>query len=187
MSHDAEPVPGHRLPLGISVTNGTLTNFLDGGADFSFDVIPSGQGTVSIKVLDWVCFDSAGNFNEGDTLNVVYDSIPPAISVLGDNPVTVYLYTVYSDASATAFDGNDGDLTANISTDTSNVNTWNPGAYTVTYDVSDSAGNPAHTTRTVEVDGLDPSMPLDWKLALVAITVLWIATVWLKDKRQNRS
>ncbi|MCL4693685.1 MAG: DUF5011 domain-containing protein [Candidatus Hydrogenedentes bacterium] len=180
-----EPVPGHRLPLGISVTNGTLANYIDAGVEFTFDVIPSGQGTVSVEVFDWVCLDAAGNFNEGDTLDIVFDSIPPAISVLGDNPVSAYLYAMYADAGATAFDANDGDLTADVIVDTSYVNTGVPGAYTVTYDVSDSAGNPAHATRTVQVDGLDPSVPMDWRWTLFVLSIAGIAALG-RMKRQPK-
>ena len=48
----------------------------------------------------------------------------------------------YTDAGATALDNIDGDITSNIAT----VNPVDPstvGVYTVTYNVSDAAGNPA--------------------------------------------
>jgi len=88
---------------------------------------------------------------------VVSDSAPPIITLLGTNPVTLEAGTSYSDAGATASDNVDGDLTANIVTDTSAVNTAVAGSYTVTYDVSDAAGNPAtQVTRTVIVADTTP-------------------------------
>jgi len=56
------------------------------------------------------------------------------------------------DAGATAADNVDGDVTANIVA-VSNVNTTMAGSYTVTYNVSDAAGNAATTvTRAVYVN-----------------------------------
>lgn len=76
---------------------------------------------------------------------------PPVITLLGDNPVNITVGDPYVDAGATAFSQLDGDITANISV-VSTVNPNIPGIYTVTYYVSDSAGNPAiPVTRIVNV------------------------------------
>ncbi len=56
----------------------------------------------------------------------------------------------YTDAGATAYDETDGDLTASIVT-TGTVNTTKTGTYTITYSVSDAAGNRAEESRTVLV------------------------------------
>ncbi|NRA49074.1 MAG: DUF5011 domain-containing protein, partial [Phaeodactylibacter sp.] len=76
---------------------------------------------------------------------------PPVITILGDNPATVTEGSTYSDAGATATDDTDGDITSSISV-SSNVNTSAAGSYTVTYDVSDAAGNNTQATRTVNVE-----------------------------------
>lgn len=79
------------------------------------------------------------------------DSTPPVITLNGDAIVTLLVGETYNDAGATASDDVDGDLTATIVTG-STVDTSTAGTYTVTYDVSDSAGNAAvQVTRTVEV------------------------------------
>jgi len=40
-----------------------------------------------------------------------------------------------------------------------------------------TAGNPAHATRTVQVDGLDPSVPMDWRWTLMALALAGILTM----------
>ena len=49
----------------------------------------------------------------------------------------------YTELNATATDLVDGDLTGNIVIDSSAVNTGRVGDYSVTYDVTDTAGNAA--------------------------------------------
>jgi len=79
------------------------------------------------------------------------DTIPPVITVLGSNPVTVTQGSLYVDVGATAFDNVDGDITSHIVT-VNPVNTNVIGTYTVTYNVEDAAGNHAvQKTRTVHV------------------------------------
>lgn len=79
------------------------------------------------------------------------DTTAPVITLLGTTPVNLYVGDAYSDAGATASDNIDGDITANIIT-VNPVNTAVAGTYTITYNVSDAAGNPAtQVTRTVNV------------------------------------
>ncbi len=87
----------------------------------------------------------------GGSTSSTADTTAPVIKILGFNPSSVPQGLVYSDAGATATDNVDGDITANI-TATNSVNTSTLGNYTVTYDVSDAAGNAAATqTRQVAV------------------------------------
>lgn len=85
------------------------------------------------------------------------DTESPVITVLGDNPVSIEVDSIYEDAGATAFDNCQGEISGDIMTENP-VNTSIPGLYTVTYTVSDSAGNAAEATRivivTVSADGL---------------------------------
>ena len=70
---------------------------------------------------------------------------------LGDASVTIEVGNAYVDAGATAEDAVDGDISAAITTDSS-VDVDTVGTYTVTYNVSDAAGNAAvEVTRTVSV------------------------------------
>ena len=79
------------------------------------------------------------------------DSTPPVITLNGDASVTVTEDGSYVDAGATASDGADGDISANIQIEGA-VDTSEPGTYTLIYDVSDAAGNEADTkVRKVKV------------------------------------
>lgn len=89
------------------------------------------------------------------------DTVPPTITILGDNPATVQCGSTYTDAGATANDDRDGDITANI-TVTNNVNTSVVGSYTVEYSVSDAAGNTTTAVRNVNVvDTTAPTITLN--------------------------
>ena len=77
------------------------------------------------------------------------DTTKPTITVLGDNPVTVEQGSTYTDAGATATDDVDDTVTVVTS---GSVNTATVGEYTITYTATDSAGNVANATRTVNVE-----------------------------------
>ena len=81
------------------------------------------------------------------------DLTPPVITLTGDAAVTVECGDSYTDAGATATDDRDGDVTAGIVVAGDAVDTTTPGTYTITYNVSDLAGNAAtEVTREVTVD-----------------------------------
>ena len=74
------------------------------------------------------------------------------ITLVGANPQIIELGTAYSELGATATDNIDGDISANISIDATYVDINTVGDYTVTYNISDAAGNPAtQVTRTVTI------------------------------------
>ena len=83
------------------------------------------------------------------------DTVPPVITVNGDNPATVELGSTYTDAGASAFDAFHGDtpVTSSGSVDTNTV-----GSYTITYSATDKNGNTATATRTVNV--VDTTAPV---------------------------
>jgi len=94
--------------------------------------------------------DLAGNAGSAQIIISNIDKIAPVITVLGNNPHTMIQGETYTDAGATATDNRDGDITHRIQT-SGKVDTAIPGIYTITYTVSDEAGNVATATRTVEV------------------------------------
>jgi hypothetical protein len=88
--------------------------------------------------------DSAGNLGLGD-------AVAPVITLNGESAVNVPSGSAYNDAGATAADNIDGDISTRVVVNNP-VNTAVVGAYTVTYNVQDFAGNPAtQVTRTVNV------------------------------------
>ena len=79
------------------------------------------------------------------------DTLPPDITLLGYTPITTYQGFPYTDAGVTASDVQDGDLSGSVIT-VDPVDLSTAGSYTITYNVSDAAGNAAtEVTRTVNV------------------------------------
>lgn len=57
---------------GITVTNGTVTNFkATGAATFTFGVVPTGDGQVTVRVGEGVAADAAGNKNTASNVQTV--------------------------------------------------------------------------------------------------------------------
>lgn len=80
----------------------------------------------------------------------VQDKVAPTITLKGKNEVTIYLGNTYKDSGCTANDNYDGDITNKV-TITGEVDTKKEGTYTINYEVEDSSGNKAQTTRKVVV------------------------------------
>ena len=104
--------------------------------------------------------DAAGNTSAElvRTVNVV-DTEAPIITLEGEDPQIIELGDEdgYVELGATASDACDGDLTDDIVIDASNVDAGAVGVYTVTYNVTDGAGNEAdEIRRTVEVIDTTP-------------------------------
>ena len=137
------------------------TTYVEPGAtaldDVDGDRTVTITGTVNTAVIGpntitYTATDLSGNIGTVTrTVNVVTDATPPVITVLGDSVVTILVGTTYVDAGATASDTLDGDRTANIVITGLPINTNAEGAFTVTYTVSDIAGNVTTATRTVNV------------------------------------
>jgi len=84
------------------------------------------------------------------------DTTKPAITLIGSAKVSVIVGNSYTDAGATATDNIDGNITSKIVT-VNPVDTTKVGVYTVTYNVSDLAGNKA-TQVTREVNVITPAI-----------------------------
>jgi C1A family cysteine protease len=156
-----EPVTGFS-DSDIVPVNATVAGFSGSGASYSFNLIPLADGTVSAQIAAGAAADAAGNGNTASTiLSRISDRTAPVIALLGDSTVRIEAESEYADAGATALDGYDGDLTSQIVA-ASDVDTSTPGTYTVTYDVTDAAGNAAEqAVRTVRVIKKD-SGASDW-------------------------
>lgn len=128
-------------------TDGDLTSRIR--VTHNIDTAAEGDYTVTYTVAD----NSSNVASATRTVTVAAappDTVAPTITLLGDNPMRVALGEAFVDPGATAKDDQDGDITANIQA-TDDVDTQTEGTYTVTYTVSDAAGNTATETREVIV------------------------------------
>jgi hypothetical protein len=113
---------------------------------------------VGVHTYYAVAADSVGNTTraplEGTlsfTITVAPDTTAPVITLIGTSSVNLIVGDSYTDAGATASDNTDGNITANIVV-VNPVNTNTIGTYSVTYNVSDAAGNhAAQVIRTVNI------------------------------------
>ena len=130
-------------------SNGTLK----AGAVFDYEE----QTTRSIRVQ--VSDEYADTYEEVFVISIGdVDDTAPIITRTGDQNITHEAGTTFTDLGAIANDTIDGNLTANVvTTGTVDINT--PGTYTLTYMVSDAAGNAAiSVTRNVTV--VDTTAPI---------------------------
>ncbi|PAQ13346.1 hypothetical protein CD798_15640 [Bacillaceae bacterium SAOS 7] len=84
----------------------------------------------------------------------IKDTTPPKLTLNGDNPIKLTMGDQYIEYGATATDNVDSsaELSAKIQI-SGNVDTNKPGTYTITYNVTDKAGNSAASiTRTIIVN-----------------------------------
>ncbi|MCG8382622.1 MAG: DUF5011 domain-containing protein [Gammaproteobacteria bacterium] len=148
----------------ISVHQGD--NFTDPGAtavddvDGVVNVDVSGSvdtDTIGSYTLVYAAVDAAGNITTAlRTVNVVdpsADITPPAITLNGEEEVTINEGDSFTDPGATAVDNVDGSVNLSVS---GSVNSNTPGTYTITYTAVDLAGNEATAIRTVYVLDITP-------------------------------
>ena len=102
------------------------------------------------------------------------DVASPEMSILGDANITQLQGVAWVDPGVEAHDVRDGNLTSSVSVSgTVDVNTT--GTYTLTYTVSDAAGNQASLTRTVNIVAGQASTALRADLnASVAMEMIWV-------------
>ncbi len=108
--------------------------------------------------------DRAGNVAIAKrVVKVDIDTLPPVITLLGDNPMELNLHEKYNEPGATAEDNRDGDVTDKIIINNDDVDVDKNGVYKVVYTVSDAEGNKAEEKRVVmvgEVDTVPPEIVL---------------------------
>jgi hypothetical protein len=90
----SEPVTGLTSDQ-LSITNGVIANFKGSGEQYTFDIIPSNQGEITIAIESGVLIDNAGNTNQMQkSLQYVYDSYAPKVSSFGFDPDSRTLNTI---------------------------------------------------------------------------------------------
>ncbi|MEE9309487.1 MAG: immunoglobulin-like domain-containing protein [Cocleimonas sp.] len=101
--------------------------------------------------VTYTAVDQAGNEATIVTriVNILPDIVKPIISLNGPSIISIFKGASYIDAGATALDNADGIIAV---TSEGTVNTSTLGTYTITYNVTDQAGNSAEPViRTVKV------------------------------------
>ena len=150
----------------VSTTNAVVSNFAGSGANYSFDVTPSGQGTVLVGIAASVAHDAVPNLNRASNiLAFTYDSIAPTV-VLSSSvtsptnvspiPVTAVFSEPVTGLSASTFSLTNG-TAANLATDDNTTYTFDltpnsEGAVRATIPVlsaSDAAGNTNRSSNTL--------------------------------------
>ncbi|MFL0810252.1 MAG: PHB depolymerase family esterase [Agarilytica sp.] len=76
---------------------------------------------------------------------------PPEITIIGETYIEISVGTEYVDQGATAYDEEEGDLSASIQTSGANIDTSEPGTHLVGYSVRDSGSLEDFEARTVVV------------------------------------
>ena len=162
------------IEVGSTYTDSGATAQDNYDGDITDDIVTVNTVDTSTVGTYTVTYDvSDANNNDAvqviRTVNVV-DTTIPVITLTGDATVTIEVGATYTDAGATAQDNYDGDITSSIVT-VSTVNTSIVGVYSVSYNVTDTNGNPAaEVTRTVNV--VDTTIPV--------ITITGDATVTIE-------
>ena len=126
----------------------TARDRCDGDLTASIQVTDKASGDV--HTLTYTVADKAGNAAAATRRVTVRDIVAPVITLSGQRELFVPLGGAYQEPGFTAQDDADGDLTASV-TRAGTVNTASPGVYTLTYTVTDKAGNTATATRQVSV------------------------------------
>ncbi len=100
------------------------------------------------------CFDQSDSTtgNTDTATNTTEDTTAPVITLKGKSTVFIKIGESYSDEGATATDDTDGDISNQITIANDSIDTSSAGSFSITYDVTDAAGNSAQqVTRTVYV------------------------------------
>jgi hypothetical protein len=158
---------------GVLAHMGDIATGDDGGIDFAMGGALAGGLAVYLN-------DGAGNLGRGDTE-------PPVITLRGSTSVVIESGQPYVDSGATATDNIDGDISAQVVNTASSVNTATVGTYTVTYNVTDFAGNAAATvTRSVRVDPAANSGGGGGSVSYWAVLALlgWFMVVAIRNRRE---
>lgn len=151
----------------ITLTSGTTISFTI-GKDFTepgYTAVDECDGDISSAVtvegtvnghqkgsytLTYRVADSAGNIAELQRIVNVGDFSAPVITLQGQTRIYVKVGETYTEPGFSASDDVDGNITGKVSTSGS-VDTSKMGINTITYTVSDAAGNKATATRSVYV------------------------------------
>ena len=118
--------------------------------DCDGDITDQVTVTQGEDVIDYTATDAHGNTATVQRSLVYVDTTPPVITLSGNSEMTIQSGENFTDPGYTAQDTGDGDVTASVTTE-GGVDPGTPGDYTITYSVTDSAGNTGTVQRLVHV------------------------------------
>lgn len=142
LSHDPEAFtyPGHPYEeegyAALDGHDGDLTDHVERTEE---------NGVVTYRVVD-----AAGNETVEKRTIVYSDPVAPEITLVGANPMTIKVGEGYVEPGYKAVDACDGDITDSVLV-AGTVSKYAAGTYTISYTVTDAAGNVAIAERTVIV------------------------------------
>ena len=144
--------------LSFDFATDAVASFIEGDPQNGQSIVPDGQFG---KLILFIGFNTdpgvegtfyVDNVEQTSSGGGSGDTTPPVITLVGNANVALNVGDTYTEEGATATDDVDGDISGNIVIGGDTVDTDNEGTYTVTYNVSDAAGNAAtEVTRTVTV------------------------------------
>lgn len=114
--------------------------------------------TAGTYTLVYTVTDAGGNTATVERTVTVKDLTPPELILHGESYITLTIGYAFEEPGFTATDNCDGDLTEQVVV-TSDVNMYLPGTYTVTYTITDAAGNTATAVRTVVMCEIQAQTP----------------------------
>jgi PKD repeat protein len=185
----ADPVAGFSFVVNNDTGVVTFTNESEDADTYAWDF---GDGTTSTATSPSKTYTASGTYSveltastdagdsDTDTQNVVVelttvvvDTEAPVITLLGDATITLTVGDSFTDPGATANDNVDGDISTDIVVGGDAVDTGTAGTYTITYNVSDAAGNAAtEVTRDVVVEEAAACTP-ETEETLSAVGLNW--------------
>lgn len=128
----------------------TAKDLYDG--DLSDKVTVEEKHDGDVHTLTYMVKDQSGNESTAVRTLTIKDIVAPVITLQGETEEYVSKGNTFTDAGYTAKDDLDGDLTDKV-TVSGGVDADTEGEYTLTYTVTDKAGNTGTAQRTVTVYG----------------------------------
>lgn len=123
--------------------------------DLDGDITDSVQIREENGYVHYSVSDRAGNETTVTRKIRYVDPVPPVITLLGGNQVTIPAGMPFLDPGWIVVDNGDGDISDAVSWE-GKIDHYRAGTYELVYTVSDSSGNCSEQRRTVIVEGATP-------------------------------
>lgn len=178
----------------LTLVNATAANLTGSGKSFAFDLVPSGQGTVSVSLAAGVATDPAGNANTASNLlSRQFDNVAPVPTItlgpgLADpTNLSPIVFSVVFSEPVTGFDKADIVLGGTAKAKTATV-TGSGTTYSVSVSGMTTPGTVLVSTRAAAaVDPTGNTSPLTGPFTVVFDDVAPTVTVGLAANQANQT